>query len=183
MMRRKLFIAALALLVCAQAAPAQTAHDTEASRLATRERLRQLLAAAGPKNGINIAFRQSDKQPFNFIGVKRDGLTNTDALEVVIGVTPNETIGFRIYPHYKGSYINLNKAKDAGGLMRLLLNMNDQNFLFWGADSTKDIFAGYTFTLESGFPDRAIEVVLYSVAPIDKFVGQMRPFVDGSSAP
>ena len=45
-----------------------------------------------------------------------------------------------------------------------------------------DIFASYTFTLESGFPDKSIEIVLYSIAPLDGFVGEMRPFIDGSSA-
>ena len=67
--------------------------------------------------------------------------------------------------------------------MRKLLNLSDHNFLFWGADDTGDVFAGYTFTLESGFPDKAIEVVLYSIAPLDGYVGEMRPFIDGSPAP
>ena len=52
----------------------------------------------GPKKGINISFRQSEKQPFNFVGLLRDGLTNADSLEIVIGVTLDETIGFRIFP-------------------------------------------------------------------------------------
>lgn len=182
-MKLKLFIAALALLVCAGMAAAQTAQEKEASRNATRERLRQLLAADGPKKGIGIDFHQSEKQPYNFVGVKRAALVNTDFIEVVIGVSSNETIGFRIYPHYKGSYINLSKAKDGVGLMHALLRQSDSNFLYWGADATDDVFAGYTFTLESGFPDKAIEVVLYSIAPLDGFVGQMRPFVDGSAAP
>ena len=183
-MKRKLFlIAALAVMVCAGAAAAQTPQEKEASRNATREKLRQLLATSGPKKGIGIDFRQSDKQPYNFVGVKRDGLVNSDAIEIVIGVTNDETIGFRIYPHIKSGYINLNRAKDGAGLMRMLLHLSDSNFLYWGADTTDDVFAGYTFTLESGFPDKAIEVVLYSVAPLDGFVGQMRPFIDGSTAP
>ncbi|PYS85624.1 MAG: hypothetical protein DMF67_00165 [Acidobacteria bacterium] len=182
-MKCKLFIAALALLVCAGAAAAQTPQDKAASREATRERLRQLLATSGPKKGINIDFKQSEKNPFNFVGVKRDALVNTDFIEVVVGVSNNETIGFRIYPHYKDNYINLGRAKDGTGLMRALLRQSDSNFLFWGADTTDDVFAGYTFTLESGFPDKAIEVVLYSIAPLDGFVGQMRPFIDGSAAP
>jgi hypothetical protein len=182
-MKRKLFTAILVMLICTGAAVAQTPQEKEASRNATRERLRQLLATSGPKKGIGIEFKQSDKQPYNFVAVKRDGLVNADAIEIVIGVTNDETIGFRIYPHYKGSYINLSKAKDAAGLMRTLLHLSDTNFLYWGADTTDDVFAGYTFTLESGFPDKAIEVVLYSIAPLDGYVGQMRPFVDGSAAP
>jgi len=169
-----LFVLLLVTVLCVRAQ-----QPPPSSRDATREKLRQLLATAGPKKDINIDFRQSTKQPYNFVGIKRDGLTNTEFFEVVVGVSDKETISFRIYPHYQGSYINLNKTKDGGGLMRLLLNLNDRNFLYWGADSTDDVFAGYTFTLESGFPDRAIEVVLYSITPLDGFVGQMRPFIDG----
>jgi hypothetical protein len=182
MMRVKLFSVALfALLACAGAASAQTAAEKEAARVATREKLRQLLATSGPKKGIEIAFRQSDKQPFNFVGVRRGGLTNAEGFEVVIGVSDDATIGFRIYPYYKGGYVNLDKARNGPGLMRKLLNLSNHNFLFWGADDTGDVFAGYTFTLESGFPDRAIEIVLYSIGPLDQYVGQLRPFIDGAA--
>jgi len=186
MLRSRLFpFATLAVLACACVAPAQTPTPAqkEAARVATREKLRALLAASGPKRGIEIAFRQSEKQPFNFVAVKRGGFANAEGFEVVVGVSNDETIGFRIYPYYKGNYVNVNKARDSAGLMKKLLNLSDHNFLFWGADDTGDVFAGYTFTLESGFPDKAIEVVLYSIAPLDQYVGQMRPFIDGTTAP
>jgi hypothetical protein len=160
----------------------RTPQEKEAARVASREKLRALLETSGPKKGINISFRQSEKQPFNFVGMLREGLTNSQNMEVVIGITADETIGFRIYPHFNGGYINVNKAKDGVSLMRQLLRLSDKNFLFWGMDDSSDIFAGYTFTLESGFPDRAIEIVLYSIRPLDKYVGEMRPSVDGSNA-
>jgi len=177
-MRLKLFTAAIAILFCATVATAQTAQEKEAARVAVREKLRQLLAASGPKKGIEIAFRQSDKQPFNFVGIKRGGLTNAEGFEIVVGVSNDNTIGFRIYPYYKDTYINVNKATKGPELMRKLLNLNDHNFLYWGADDTGDVFAGYTFTLESGFPDKSLEIVLYSIAPLDQYVGQLRPFID-----
>jgi hypothetical protein len=182
--RRLLALAALAaVLACAGGAAAQqTAAQKEAARVATREKLRALLDTSGPKKGIEINFRQSDKQPFNFVGVKRGGLANAEGFEVVVGVSNDETIGFRIYPYYKGTYVNVDKARNGAALMRKLLNLSDHNFLFWGADDTGDVFAGYTFTLESGFPDKAIEIVLYSIAPLDQYVGQMRPFIDGGPA-
>jgi hypothetical protein len=161
-------------------ATAQTPAQKEAARIETREKLRALLAASGPKRGIETAFRQSEKQPFNFVGVKRGKFTNTEGFEIVIGVSKDQTIGFRIYPYYKGGYINLEKASNSAGLMRKLLNLTDHNFLFWGADDTGDVFAGYTFTLESGFPDKAIEIVLYSIDPLDPYVGDMRSFIDGT---
>src|SRR6185503_10738917 len=171
-------LATIAILVFASLATGQTQQEKDAARIANREKLRQLLTTSGPKRGIEVAFRQSDKQPFNFVGVKRGGFTNAEGFEIVIGVSNDNTIGFRIYPYYKDTYINVNKAKNGPALMRKLLNLNDHNFLFWGADDTGDVFAGYTFTLESGFPDKSLEIVLYSIAPLDQYVGQMRPFID-----
>jgi hypothetical protein len=45
------------------------------------------------------------------------------------------------------------------------------------------VFTGYTFTLESGFPDEAIKIVLSSIKNSDQFVGEMRPSIDGTTAP
>ncbi|HEY8185941.1 MAG TPA: hypothetical protein VIF64_07715 [Pyrinomonadaceae bacterium] len=159
---------------------AQSQQQEDALRAATRDKLRVMLEAAGPKRGINISFRQSEKNPFNFVGVKRDGLTHEDFFEVVVGVSKDNTVVFKIYPHSKGSYLNVDKAKDSAGLTRLLLNLNSHNFLYWAADDSKDICAMFMITLESGFPDKAMEVVLYSIAPLDQYVGQMLHFVDGS---
>ena len=182
-----LFVAltAAALTINAQtptptATPVVLTPQQQAARDATRERLRTLLSTEGPKH--NIVFKPSEKQPYNFVGALKTGLANAEWFEVVISVTSKSTIGFRVYPHYKGGYINLDKALDKAGLSRLLLRLSDRAFLFWGADDTFDVFTAYTFTLESGFPDEAIRIVLQSIVNSDKFVGEMRPFIDGSSA-
>jgi hypothetical protein len=185
--KRILCIAALALLAslptfAATPAP-QTAQEKQASRDATREKLRKLLEVAGARKDVNVSFHQSEKQPYNFVGVMSTGLTNTDSLEIVVGVTTNETVGFRIYPHYKGGYVNVDKAKNSPGLMRKLLFLSDRNFLYWGMDESGDVFSGYTFTLESGFPEEAMTIVLRSIRNTDGFVGEMRPMIDGTSAP
>ena len=168
--------------------PSTTAKPTvapsaqqKAARDANREKLRALLDTAGPK--VNVAFRQSDKQPYNFVGLMKTGLTNADTLEIVISVSTEETIHFRIYPHYNNTYVNIDKVKSGESLLRKMARFSDQNFLFWGADDSGDIMAGYNFTLESGFPDASIRVVVNSIAKLDLYVGQMRPAIDGSSAP
>jgi hypothetical protein len=185
MMKRVFLILAAALLVMPLSSPAQAQTDQqkEIARNATRERLRTLLDSAGQRKDINATFRQSAKQPYNFVGVMSDGFKNAESLEIVISVTPNETIGFRVFPHFAGGYVNIDKARNNAGLMRKLLNLNDHNFLYWGVDDTGDIFAGYTFTLESGFPSEAIVVVLRSIRNTDQFMGELRPYIDGSSAP
>lgn len=187
-MKRFACIVALALVAsfnvafAAVPAPPATQDANSASRDATREKLRGVLVSAGARKDVNVAFHQSTKNPYNFVGSMETGLANCDSLEIVISVTKSDTIGFRVYPHYKGGYINLGKAKDMTGLMRRLLYLSDQNFLFWGADDTADVFSGYTITLESGFPEDAIVIVLRSMRNTDKFVGDLRPFVDGSAA-
>jgi hypothetical protein len=177
-MRLKIFAA---LFVAFAAATSVASAQQDAARDATREKLRAVLASAGPRSDVNVAFRQSTKNPYNFVGSMTAGLSNCDSLEVVISVTKKDTIGFRVYPHYKGGYINLNKARNTDGLMRKLLYLSDQNFLFWGADDTYDVFSGYTVTLESGFPSEAIVIVLRSIRNTDGFVGSMRPLIDGTT--
>ena len=173
---------ALLLAACAVPLPAAAlsaqASESSAERDATREQLRDTLNRGGARSDVNVVFRQSTKNPYNFIGTMT-GLANSDSFEIVISVTESRTIGFRIYPHYHGGYINLHRARDGAALMAKLLKYNDDNFLFWGADDTADVFAGFTFTLESGFPSEAIVVVLRSLRNQDKYVGEMRPLIDG----
>jgi hypothetical protein len=173
---------ALSSATFAAAAHAQSAAPAEdqAGRDQTREQLRAVLQTEGPK--INVAFRQSESNPYNFVGSMTDGLKNAQSLEIVVSVSKRETIGFRIYPHYKGGYINLGKVSDPAGFAHRLLYLSDQNFLFWGVDDESDTFSGYTITLESGFPSEAIATVLASIHNTDQYVGQLRPMIDGSAA-
>jgi len=170
----------LIFVVLLTAAPLVFAQEN-AARDKTRERMSTLLARVGPD--IKVAFQPSSKSQYVFTGSMREGLTNSDSLEIVITVTTKETIGFRIFPHYKGGYINIDKARNTTQLLRKIAQLNDSTFLFWGADDTGDVFTGYTFTLESGFPDKALEIVLSSIKNSDQFVGEMRPSIDGSNAP
>jgi hypothetical protein len=172
---RRVFLISVFILTMTFAASIYC-QNSDASRIRTRDSLAALLDKAGPE--VNVSFRQSTKQPFNYVGVLNQGLVNSDSFEIVISVTANETIGFRIYPHYKGGYINVDRVGDRQALMRLLLRLSDRAFLFWGADESGDIFTGYTFTLESGFPEEAIRIVLRSIINSDKFVGEMRPMLD-----
>lgn len=162
-------------------APAAFSQETDAAREKTRERLSALLQRVGPE--MNVSFKPSPKSPYVFTGTLREGLAHSESLEIVINVTTKETISFRIFPHYKGGYINIDKARNSAQLLRKLAQLNDSTFLFWGADDSGDVFTGYTFTLESGFPDKAIEIVLSSIKNSDQFVGQLRPSIDGSNSP
>jgi hypothetical protein len=169
------FLIFAALILGATTAYAQP----EGTREKTRERLNALLQREGPN--IKVSFRQSDKNPFNFIGVLKDGLKNAESMEIVIMVSAKDTIGFRVFPHFKGGYINIDKVRNTTQLLRQLVQFNEKTFLYWGADDAGDVFTGYTFTLESGFPDEAIKIVLASIKNSDQFVGELRPAIDGSA--
>lgn len=169
----------ISILIAPQAVLCQA--PTDAAREKTRERLNALLVREGP--GVKVSFKQSEKNPFSFVGVLTEGLKNSESMEILVSVTKSETIGFRIFPHYKGGYINIDKVRNSAQLLRQLVQFNDSTFLFWGADDTGDVFTGYTFTLESGFPDEAIKIVLASIKNSDQFVGRMRPSIDGTTAP
>ena len=166
------------VLVSSAAGYAQAA---DASREATREQLRELLNRKGPM--IGVVFKQSAKQPYNFVGTMTKGLANAESMEIVLSVTGNKTIGFRIFPHYNKGYINVEKAKNTLGLAKHLLRLSDRTFLFWGMDASSDVFAGYTFTLESGFPEASMAIVLASIVRLDEFVGELKPFIDGNAVP
>ena len=84
----------------------------------------------------------------------------------------------RVYPRVNGAYINLNRVRPRSGFMERLLRKSDQSFLHWAADQALDVFAGYTFTLESGFPDEAIKVVSRSIPLLDESVGELAPMIE-----
>ena len=153
--------------------------QAEVTREKTRERLNTLLQREGP--GMNVSFRQSEKNPFSFSGTLKDGLKNAESMEIVVAVSQKDTIGLRIFPHYKGGYINIDKVRNTTQFLKQLVQFNSRTFLYWGADSDGDVFTGYTFTLESGFPDEAIKIVLASIKNSDQFVGELRPAIDGST--
>jgi hypothetical protein len=171
-------LAAVCSILCLTAPAAGQSNDAE--ERATRDRLGALLRTYGPT--VKIDFRQSDKQEFNFIGSLTEGLSNADSFEVVLSVTPDQTIAVHCYPHYHGNYINVDKARNPSGLMRRLLNFGYRNFYPWAADDSGDVLARFQFTLESGFPAEGINVVLKSIKRLDEYVGEMRPDIDGSSA-
>lgn len=174
-------IAGVSVLPFAPARAQEVTAEQSAKRDATRDKLAALLAEAGPR--IGVTFIQSSKSPHNFSTTLRNGLTNASALEFVVGATARDTIFFRVFPIVGTGYVNIDKVRDKDALTRQLLRFSDDNFLFWGVDSSGDIFAGYNVTLESGFPDAAINVVIQSMPAIDQYVGQLRPAIDGRKAP
>lgn len=158
-----------ALLLAGMVAPAWSQED---GREATRDNVRSALRRIGPK--IGVSFQQSQANPFNFSASMTDGLTEAESLEIIVMVGKNDVLMVRVFPHVSGNrYINIDKASNSTGLMRKLLANNAGDFFHWGMDDVYDVFAEFTFTLESGFPEESLDVVLRSVELLDKKVGEM----------
>jgi len=163
----------------AAATPADTVST--ATRVATRSRLEALLDSTVKTLGFRRWYR-SDSDPFTLQLFYDRGLRYATRLEVVINITRQNTIGFRVFPHWNGpgssDYIDLDEARDPAGLMREALRLSSQNFLFWAMDDSRDLFAGFTITLESGFPEEAVRIVLRSIPLVDDSVGDLLRYAD-----
>ena len=81
------FIPALALAGFILAAPAVVAGQ---DRDATKTRAQRALADIGPKIGVN--FRVSQNNPYIFVGSLTQGLTNAESFEILVIITPKETM-------------------------------------------------------------------------------------------
>jgi hypothetical protein len=151
---------------------AQSAADS--AQAATLEKLKAVIAAYEPAREIRW-YRASD--PFDLDGFYDKGLRWSSRFEIYITVTHQGTIWLRVYPQYYGHHINLNRVYDPNGLTRQMLRFSYHNFFFWGLDDSLDAFAGYQFTLESGFPEEAVKEVIKSIPLIDGSVGDLTPFI------
>jgi hypothetical protein len=161
-------LAAMLLAVPATAGWSQS----DAKREATREQVRTALRQIGPK--IGVSFRQAQANQFNFVGTMTQGLNDTESMEIIVMVGKNDILTVRVFPHISGDrYINVDRAANSTGLMRRLLANNAGDFYHWGMDDVYDVFAEFTFTLESGFPEESLDVVLRSVELLDAKIGEM----------
>ena len=181
-MKQHRLLAPIVLLLALTAVPGR-AQTSGADRTTTRDQLGALLTRYGSRKDVGIDFQRARSNEWNFSGTRTGGLTFADSLEVVAHVSDKQTLSFSIYPHYRGNYISVDRARDSAGLMRRLLSLTRQTFFYWGVDGDGDVFFGFTFTLESGFPSESILMVLRSIENMDEYVGELGPCIDGSSPP
>src|SRR5579862_4739141 len=102
---------------------AATPTDTvsTATRVETRGKLEALLTTYAKTLGFRRWYR-SDDNPFAIQMFYDRDLRYASQLEIVINVTRQNTIGFRVFPHWEspgpGDYIDLDQARDPQGLMQ-----------------------------------------------------------------
>lgn len=157
-------------------APTGAQTDPNAARRKTFDQLWALVHPYGSSLHYRVHGMQHD--PFTIEAFYDKDLRFTPRFEVYISVTRQQTIQFRIYPQLSGQHLNLDSLSQADSLMQKVLRLSDKGFFFWAADENLDVFAGYTFTLESGFPDEAIKEVLRSIPLLDSSVGQLVSYME-----
>jgi hypothetical protein len=166
------------LTVSGVGAAAQTDADAVRAMTRTRNQLDSLLNAYGSTLKMRF-YRSSDNDPFQIEGIFDQNLRYSSQFELQFNVTPQNTIGVRVYPNWYDEHerINIDRVFDGNSLARQLLHFSASSFFAWGVDDASDVFARFTFTLESGFPDEAIKVVLRSIPLLDESVGEMGRFL------
>lgn len=150
--------------------------DVDAVRRQTFDRLWAVVHPYGSSLHYRVYGMQHD--PFTIEAFYDKDLRYTPRFEVYISVTRQQTIQFRIYPQLSGQHINLDSLSQPDSVMQKVLRFSDRGFFFWAADENLDLFAGYTFTLESGFPDEAVKEVLRSIPLLDSSVGELVPYTE-----
>lgn len=150
--------------------------DTGALRNSTRRALEALLTTYGPAR--DMRFRRSSSEPYDLVGFWDKPMQSVSRLDIRVSVTRERTIGFRVYPRWHGARINLRRIRARGEFMRTLLRDADQSFFHWALDPDLNLFAGFTFTLESGFPADAIHVVVRSIPLLDRPLGELVPLIE-----
>jgi hypothetical protein len=145
-------------------------------RVDARNRVDSLLHAYGKTLGMRF-FRNRD-DPFEIDGFYDKDLRYSSRFELEVNVTPQNTIGIRVYPQFYGERIDMDGVRDPNRLALELLHFSAHNFLHWGVDDASHVFAAYAFTLESGFPEEAIKEVLRSIPLVDESVGEMVQFIE-----
>lgn len=156
--------------------PESESETTSNTILSVRaiETLRGSLNEFGKK--VNVHFQQDGANPGAFVGVLSQGLFQTDAFVISVKIDKTNTLLVRSYPQIGGHYLNIESASDKSGLMRSLLRQTDSNFLFTIVDRSGNIGYGYNISLESGYPDKVVDVVLRSIGNSDAFVGKIKPY-------
>jgi hypothetical protein len=153
--------------------PSAAQTNADVLRARTRDRLFALIRTYAPTQHFKI-YRHDD-DPFTIEAIYDKDLTYAPRFETWISVTRNATIQFRVYTQWYEGYLNIDKAQNSDAFMQRLLQLSDKDFFFWAADEDKDVFAGFTFTLESGFPEEAIKVVIRSIPLLDSDIGELEP--------
>ncbi len=174
-MRAILPVRLWAVLSASAIGAARAQRVSDEVRAETRNRLDSLLHAYGPT--LKMRFYRDSDDPFEFGGVLDKDLRYAWRFELVINVTLQNMIGIWVYLMFSDR-INMENVRDPNGLARQILRFTAHNFLHWGVDDVSDVFAAYTFTLESGFPEEAVKVVLRSIPLVDESVGEIVQFIE-----
>ena len=174
LLRLATLLAAASIFIAAPASAQSTARD------ATREKVRQVLETAGARSDVNVAFPPEHERSVQLhrLDDREHGERRLDG-----GAGQHHEVRYDRLPGVSALQEGLHQPRPRERrerFARKLLLFTEQNYMYWGADEMGDVFSGFTISLESGFPQEVMVIVLRSIKSSDECVGELRPFIDGS---
>jgi hypothetical protein len=151
--------------------------DASAVATATFANIQKLLEAEGSRLNLGAAFRPLNSG-LESAAVVTDGLTKAEKLEVHIDAISNPagTVRLRVYPLYRGTYVNVSHAEDQAALMRVLLGparISGPCVYSWKIDKDGDIYDTCILTSDN-FPYASIVTALKDIRHVDRIFGEWR---------
>lgn len=165
--------AVLALLVVAAVAPLILTRTADAQGTSTE-------ALAGYLDRMGLSWKRAEKDPNLLIVTKSSGLQRAERVEIYIYNDPkNSVVDLLAYPKMGGKYLAVAAASDRAGLMRRMLEENEDAFGAYFIDTEGDVGFKFVFTTEAGIGYDAFKAVieeLWRIAddPVVKLVTSFR---------
>lgn len=145
---------ALGVLVLTGLAPLMVTRTVDAQATATD-------AIAGYLDRMGLSWKRSDKDANLLIVTKTSSLQRAERVELYIYNDPkNSVIDILAYPKVGGKYLALAGVTDRSGLMRKMLEENEDAFGAYFIDSEGDIGFKFVFTTEAGVGYDAFKTVI-----------------------
>lgn len=163
----------LAFLVGAAVVPLIVTRTADAQGTSTE-------SLAGYLDRMGLSWKRGEKDLNLLIVTKSSGLQRAERIELYIYNDPrNSVVDLLAYPRVGGRYLGVASVTDRGGLMRKMLEENEDAFGAYFIDTEGDIGFKFVFTTEAGIGYDAFKAViseLFRIAddPVVKLVNSFR---------
>ncbi|HXF81921.1 MAG TPA: hypothetical protein VNN19_04130 [bacterium] len=142
------------VLAIAAAAPLITTGTADAQATSTE-------VLAGYLDRMELAWRRAEKDPNLLTVTKTAGLQRAERVELYIYNDPkNAVVDLLVYPRVGGQYLRMAAVSDRAGLMRRMLEENENAFGAYFIDTEGDIGFKFVFSTEAGIGYDAFKAVV-----------------------
>jgi hypothetical protein len=146
--------AVLAFLVGAAVVPLIVTRTADAQGTSTE-------SLTGYLDRMGLSWKRGEKDVNLLIVTKSTGLQRAERIELYIYNDPrNSVVDLLAYPRVSGRYLGVASVSDRAGLMRKMLEENEDAFGAYFIDTEGDIGFKFVFTTEAGLGYEAFKAVI-----------------------